>query len=136
LEESRLRLYADAQFASPCAMSVFVALHEKKLPFDLSTVDLGAHANREASYAAKSMTQRVPTLMHGDFSLSESSVIAEYLDDAFPETIVYPRDHHLRARARQVGETSDITNAILFLDSAPFITGEILHVDGGQSAGR
>lgn len=36
----------------------------------------------------------------------------------------------------RMGEMSDITNAILFLDSAPFITGEILHVDGGQSAGR
>ncbi|WP_429279581.1 SDR family NAD(P)-dependent oxidoreductase [Paraburkholderia sp. GAS41] len=36
----------------------------------------------------------------------------------------------------RIGEMSDITNAILFLDSAPFITGEILHVDGGQSAGR
>ncbi|MFB9126796.1 SDR family oxidoreductase [Paraburkholderia dipogonis] len=35
-----------------------------------------------------------------------------------------------------MGETSDIADAILFLDSAPFITGEILHVDGGQSAGR
>jgi NAD(P)-dependent dehydrogenase (short-subunit alcohol dehydrogenase family) len=35
-----------------------------------------------------------------------------------------------------MGEMSDIVNAILFLDSAPFITGEILHVDGGQSAGR
>ena len=36
----------------------------------------------------------------------------------------------------RMGETSDIANAILFLDSAPFVTGEILHVDGGQSAGR
>ncbi|MFM0092989.1 SDR family NAD(P)-dependent oxidoreductase [Paraburkholderia sediminicola] len=35
-----------------------------------------------------------------------------------------------------MGEMSDIANAILFLDSAPFITGEILHVDGGQSAGH
>jgi NAD(P)-dependent dehydrogenase (short-subunit alcohol dehydrogenase family) len=35
-----------------------------------------------------------------------------------------------------MGEMSDIVDAILFLDSAPFITGEILHVDGGQSAGR
>ena len=35
-----------------------------------------------------------------------------------------------------MGEMSDIVNAILFLDSAPFITGEILHVDGGQSAGH
>jgi NAD(P)-dependent dehydrogenase (short-subunit alcohol dehydrogenase family) len=35
-----------------------------------------------------------------------------------------------------MGEMSDIVNAILFLDAAPFITGEILHVDGGQSAGH
>jgi glutathione S-transferase len=83
-------------------MSVFVALHEKRLPFELSTVDLGSHANLEAGYAAKSLTQRVPTLTHGDFALSESSAISEYLDDTFPETLVYPQDRYLRARARQV----------------------------------
>ncbi|WP_321916211.1 SDR family oxidoreductase [Paraburkholderia sp. J11-2] len=36
----------------------------------------------------------------------------------------------------RMGEMSDIADAILFLDRAPFITGEILHVDGGQSAGH
>ena len=35
-----------------------------------------------------------------------------------------------------MGETRDIAEAIVFLDSAPFITGEILHVDGGLRAGR
>ncbi|MGF6754563.1 SDR family NAD(P)-dependent oxidoreductase [Paraburkholderia sp. GAS334] len=35
-----------------------------------------------------------------------------------------------------MGEMSDIVGAILYLDSAPFVTGEILHVDGGQSAGH
>jgi NAD(P)-dependent dehydrogenase (short-subunit alcohol dehydrogenase family) len=35
-----------------------------------------------------------------------------------------------------MGEMSDAVNAILYLDSAPFVTGEILHVDGGQSAGH
>ncbi|MGF6448147.1 NAD(P)-dependent dehydrogenase (short-subunit alcohol dehydrogenase family) [Paraburkholderia youngii] len=29
-----------------------------------------------------------------------------------------------------------MVNAILYLDSAPFVTGEILHVDGGQVAGH
>ena len=32
--------------------------------------------------------------------------------------------------------TPDIVDAVLFLESAPFVTGEILHVDGGQSAGH
>jgi NAD(P)-dependent dehydrogenase (short-subunit alcohol dehydrogenase family) len=35
-----------------------------------------------------------------------------------------------------VGQVSDIVDAILFLESSPFITGEILHVDGGQIAGH
>jgi NAD(P)-dependent dehydrogenase (short-subunit alcohol dehydrogenase family) len=35
-----------------------------------------------------------------------------------------------------IGELSDVVDAILYLESAPFVTGEILHVDGGQSAGR
>ncbi|AYZ01499.1 SDR family oxidoreductase [Burkholderia multivorans] len=36
----------------------------------------------------------------------------------------------------RLGEASDIADAILFLDAATFVTGEILHVDGGQSAGH
>jgi len=36
----------------------------------------------------------------------------------------------------RMGETSDIVDAILYLESAGFVTGEILHVDGGQSAGH
>ena len=35
-----------------------------------------------------------------------------------------------------MGEISDIVDAILYLESASFVTGEILHVDGGQSAGH
>jgi NAD(P)-dependent dehydrogenase (short-subunit alcohol dehydrogenase family) len=37
---------------------------------------------------------------------------------------------------QRMGEIKDITDAVLFLESAPFVTGEILHVDGGQSAGH
>ncbi|GAA1384340.1 SDR family NAD(P)-dependent oxidoreductase [Catellatospora chokoriensis] len=36
----------------------------------------------------------------------------------------------------RMGETDDIVGAVLFLESAPFVTGEILHVDGGQNAGH
>ncbi|MPQ69704.1 MULTISPECIES: SDR family oxidoreductase [unclassified Pseudomonas] len=36
----------------------------------------------------------------------------------------------------RMGETSDIVQAIVYLESAGFVTGEILHVDGGQSAGH
>jgi NAD(P)-dependent dehydrogenase (short-subunit alcohol dehydrogenase family) len=35
-----------------------------------------------------------------------------------------------------MGEIGDIVDAVLFLEGATFVTGEILHVDGGQNAGR
>jgi NAD(P)-dependent dehydrogenase (short-subunit alcohol dehydrogenase family) len=35
-----------------------------------------------------------------------------------------------------VGQVGDIVNAVLFLESSPYITGEIVHVDGGQIADR
>jgi len=36
----------------------------------------------------------------------------------------------------RMGEISDIVDAVLYLDGAAFVTGEILHVDGGQAAGH
>ncbi|MDB5765930.1 MAG: glutathione S-transferase [Collimonas fungivorans] len=97
-----LHLYADAQFASPYAMSVFVALVEKGLTFDMSTIDLGAGENKDEAYARLSRTARVPALRHGEFILSESSAITEYLDDVFPDKRLYPLDVERKARARQV----------------------------------
>lgn len=97
-----LSLYVDAQFASPYAMSAFVALQEKGVPFELVPLDLAAHETHSAQYAALSLTRRVPTLVHGDFALSESSAIDEYIDETFPGTALYPTDRQMKARARQV----------------------------------
>jgi glutathione S-transferase len=97
-----LHLHVDSQCASPYAMSVFVALREKGLDFGMSRVDLSTGEHRGAAFAAMSLTQRVPTLVHDDFSLSESSAITEYLDEAFPPASLYPAAPRLRARARQV----------------------------------
>jgi NAD(P)-dependent dehydrogenase (short-subunit alcohol dehydrogenase family) len=36
----------------------------------------------------------------------------------------------------RMGEIKDVIEAVLYLESAGFVTGEILHVDGGQSAGH
>jgi NAD(P)-dependent dehydrogenase (short-subunit alcohol dehydrogenase family) len=37
---------------------------------------------------------------------------------------------------QRLGEIEEIVDAVLYLDSAAFVTGEVLHVDGGQHAGR
>ncbi|WP_287461821.1 glutathione transferase, partial [Accumulibacter sp.] len=95
-------LYVDVQFASPYALSAFVALQEKGLPFTIETLDLAAGDQQRPDFARLSITARVPTLVDGDFALSESSAIAEYLDEAHPGPALYPAAPRARARARQV----------------------------------
>jgi glutathione S-transferase len=95
-------LFADARFTSPYAMSVFVALTEKRIPFELKTIDLETGANLADDFTTRSLTQRVPTLVDGDFALSESSAITEYLEELQSDPALYPADRQARARARQV----------------------------------
>jgi NAD(P)-dependent dehydrogenase (short-subunit alcohol dehydrogenase family) len=56
------------------------------------------------------------------------------------KTPMHPEDTHATLSnfhpVRRLGEVSDIVDAVLFLDAATFATGEILHVDGGESAGH
>src|SRR5690349_18648534 len=100
-----LVLYADRFFISPYVFSCFVALREKNLPFELRTVGLDRKEQRTPAYERQSLTARVPLLCHGDFLLSESSAIVEYLEEAFPSpkyTRLLPENQRDRARARQV----------------------------------
>jgi len=100
-----LVLWVDAFFLSPYAFSSFVALKEKKLPFELRLVPIHEKAQHAADYRDRSLTSRVPTLAHGEFQLSESSAIDEYLEEVFPAPSyapIYPREPKARARVRQV----------------------------------
>jgi len=103
MAKDSLTLYVDSFWISPYAFSCFVALKEKGLRFEARTVSLPDKEHHRDDYRRRSLTGRVPALDHGDFSLSESSAIVEYLDDAFPDTPPAlpsaPRD---RARARQI----------------------------------
>jgi glutathione S-transferase len=100
-----LTLYVDSQFTSPYALSVFVTLKEKGLPFELKTVDLGGGANLQPPFRDMALTARVPVLVHDGFVLAESSAISEYLDEVFPAPeyhAVLPRNSQRRAQARQI----------------------------------
>ena len=103
MDNRKLKLYVGADHVSAFAMSAFVALKEKQLSFELVTVDLKARENYLATYRNLSLTCKIPTLVHDDFALSESSAIAEYLDELSPgHKKLYPQDHQQRARARQL----------------------------------
>jgi glutathione S-transferase len=78
-----LTLFVDHQFTSPYAMSVYVTLREKGIPFTTERLDLGAQQHQQTKYRQQSLTARVPTLVHEGFALSESSAISEYLEEVF-----------------------------------------------------
>ncbi|MEV0380564.1 SDR family oxidoreductase [Nonomuraea sp. NPDC050643] len=56
------------------------------------------------------------------------------------KTPMHPGEHHQALAAlhpmRRMGEVGDIVDAVTYLETASFVTGEILHVDGGMSAGH
>jgi NAD(P)-dependent dehydrogenase (short-subunit alcohol dehydrogenase family) len=56
------------------------------------------------------------------------------------KTPMHPAEAH-PALARlhpmgRMGEISDVVDGVMYLDSAQFVTGEVLHIDGGQAAGH
>jgi len=103
MESAKLKLYVGADFVSAFAMSAFVALKEKQLPFELVTLDLKSRENYQATYRNLSLTCKIPTLVHQDFALSESSAITEYLEEIAPgHNKLLPQDIKQRARARQL----------------------------------
>lgn len=100
-----LALHIDSNFFSPYALFAYVTLREKKLPFVLHTVDLASGAHQDPGYLTRSITAKVPMLEHGDFALTESTAIVEYLEDTFAASAharVLPANAQQRARARQV----------------------------------
>jgi glutathione S-transferase len=102
---AELSLSVDAYWTSPYAFSAFVALKEKGLSFEVVPVALQHQEQHRAEYLAGSLTGRVPALRHQGWWLSESSAIAEYLEEAFPPPAhprLFPLDIRERARARQV----------------------------------
>ena len=57
------------------------------------------------------------------------------------QTPVYPADSYAGLGGQlpplgRVGQVSDVVDGVLFLESSPYITGELLHIDGGQTAGH
>jgi NAD(P)-dependent dehydrogenase (short-subunit alcohol dehydrogenase family) len=106
------------------------------------TTSLVDHANSNVPSVLASLTK-------GGLSAATKSLAIEYAKKGIrvnavapgiiktpmhdPETYEFLAALHPVGR---MGETRDIVEAVLFLESAGFVTGETLHVDGGQSAGH
>ena len=94
-----LKLY---QFPhSTCSQKVRLCLWEKGLEFEIQNIN---HKTREQTsdwYLKLNPNGVVPTLVHDDGLIIDSSVIIEYLDEVFPETSLTPSDPVERAHMRK-----------------------------------
>lgn len=85
------------------ARKVEIALGEKRLAYTRTMVPFtqteGYRPKHEAVLAANPKGQ-VPVLVDGGLTLYDSTVILEYLEDAYPEPALYPREPQARARCR------------------------------------
>jgi len=108
---------------SVCAQKVRMTLSEKRLEWQSHHLDLRAGDQQKPEYVKLNPNAVVPTLVDDGAVIIESTVICEYLDDAYPEPNLRPRDAAARARTRlwtkQLDEgihaaTSTLSNGIAF----------------------
>ncbi|HEX7008029.1 MAG TPA: glutathione S-transferase family protein [Alphaproteobacteria bacterium] len=85
---------------SVCAQKVRVALAEKGLEWRGRHLDLRAGDAQKPDYLKLNPAAVVPTLVDGGAVIVESTVINEYIDDAYAEPALRPRDPIERARMR------------------------------------
>jgi len=86
--------------SSACAAKVRFALEEKRLAWTGHVVDILRGEQFDAAFLKLNPKGVVPVLVHDGFVLTESTVICEYLEDAFPGVPVYPGTAKGRAQVR------------------------------------
>jgi glutathione S-transferase len=86
--------------SSACAAKVRFVLDEKQLEWESHYIDLMRGEQFAPDYLALNPKAVVPTLVHDEHVIPESTVICEYLDEVFPSTRVFPDDPWRRACVR------------------------------------
>jgi glutathione S-transferase len=100
-----LVLFVEAYWQSPWDFACYVALREKGLPFGTATGFLSEGVGVTEALRAQTFAPRIPALQHGDFWLTESAAIVEYLEQAYTpprHPRLFPADPQRGARARQL----------------------------------
>jgi glutathione S-transferase len=85
-------------WASTCSQKVRLALAEKRLAYESRVLNLRRFEHLAPEFLALNPDGVVPVLVHDGFVARESTAINEYLDDAFPDPRLRPRDAIGRAR--------------------------------------
>jgi glutathione S-transferase len=85
---------------STCSQKVRLCLSEKGLDWESRLVNLATNEHLAPDYLALNPNGVVPTLIHDDAVITDSSVICEYLEEVFPDTPLLPKEPSERAIVR------------------------------------
>jgi len=99
--------------------------------------------------ASSSVPSALASLSKGGIAAATKSLAIEYAGRGIRVNAVSPgiirtpmhapETHEFLAALQPVGslgEVADVVRGVIYLEQSPFVTGEFLHVDGGQSAGH
>src|SRR4051795_11126650 len=99
-------------YVSPYVRKVLACMNLKRLDYEVDPIT-PFFGNDE--FRRLSPLCRIPVLIDGDFSVSDSSVICAYLDEAYPGHSLFPADARVRARARWFEEFADTRLGDVFI---------------------
>jgi glutathione S-transferase len=99
-------------YVSPYVRKVLACMNLKRLDYQVDPIT-PFFGNDE--FERLSPLRRIPVLVDGDFSVSDSSAICAYLDEAYPGHPLFPADPRDRARARWFEEYADTRLGDLFI---------------------
>ena len=99
-------------FVSPYVRKVLACINLKRLSYEVDPIT-PFFGNDE--FERLSPLRRIPVLIDGDLSVSDSTVICEYLDEAYSGHALLPRDLKDRARARWLEEFADTRLGDIFI---------------------
>jgi len=94
-------------WSSVCSVKVRMCLEEKGVAWESRYTDLFRFDQLQPEYLALNPDGVVPTLVHDGQPVRESSIINEYIDEAFPGPALSPADPLRRARMREFARLCD-----------------------------
>jgi glutathione S-transferase len=99
-------------YISPYVRKVLACLNLKNLPYEIDPIIPFMGDDR---FSQLSPLRRIPVFVDDRVTLTDSSVICQYLEDRHPQPALYPRDIADRARARWLEEFADTRMADVFI---------------------
>ncbi len=95
-------------YRSSASYRVRIALNVKGLAYDCHGVHLVKNGGEQHTpeYKALNPQAQVPTLVDGNFTLTQSMAILEYLEEKYPKPHILPKDVEQRAYVRQLAQIS------------------------------